>query len=204
MTAGDRASSVGELLEMSAAYFGRRAPRVVPARLYRRVVHPLLLQTADEQVTTAAAEDVIGNATEGHGCNGLRHRAKKRPDTFGASPEQRDATGDGHHRSDDQRGGDESLGERRRGRCSSKGFNASILRLLRQVASSTTSRPPNASLDQQAKTIAALEARIDDLGKEISAARANYAKAYYVIGIKMSADHSRTQNPIFNIIIIII
>jgi len=40
----------------------------------------------------------------------------------------------------------------------------------------------DSSLDQQAKTITALEARIDDLGKAVSDARAASARAYYVIG----------------------
>jgi regulator of replication initiation timing len=38
------------------------------------------------------------------------------------------------------------------------------------------------NIAQQAKTIAALEARIDGLAQEVSAARAAYSRAYYVIG----------------------
>ncbi len=38
------------------------------------------------------------------------------------------------------------------------------------------------NIEEQAKTIAALEARIDALGQEVAAARAAYSKAYYVIG----------------------
>jgi thioester reductase-like protein len=49
LAAGDRASSVGELLELSAEYFGRRRPRVIPPALYRRLAHPLLLRRADER-----------------------------------------------------------------------------------------------------------------------------------------------------------
>jgi long-chain acyl-CoA synthetase len=44
LAAGARASTVGELLEMSAAYFGRRAPVALPAAPYRRVVHPILVR----------------------------------------------------------------------------------------------------------------------------------------------------------------
>jgi len=40
----------------------------------------------------------------------------------------------------------------------------------------------DATIEQQAKTIAALEARIDGLAQEIAAARTAYSKAYYVIG----------------------
>ena len=49
LAAGDRASSVGEMLELSAAYFGRPRPRVVPPAAYRRLVHPLLMRTGDER-----------------------------------------------------------------------------------------------------------------------------------------------------------
>ena len=38
------------------------------------------------------------------------------------------------------------------------------------------------NIEEQAKTIAALEARLDGLAQEIATARAAYAKAYYVIG----------------------
>jgi thioester reductase-like protein len=49
LAAGDRASNVGEMLEMSAGYFGRRRPRVVPPAAYLRVVHPLLMRTGNER-----------------------------------------------------------------------------------------------------------------------------------------------------------
>jgi nucleoside-diphosphate-sugar epimerase len=49
LAAGDRASTVGELLELAATYFGERPPRVVPPRVYRRLVHPLLVWTGDER-----------------------------------------------------------------------------------------------------------------------------------------------------------
>jgi thioester reductase-like protein len=47
LAAGERASNVGELLDMSADYFERRRPRVIPPALYRRVVHPLLKRRTD-------------------------------------------------------------------------------------------------------------------------------------------------------------
>src|SRR4051812_19507461 len=49
LAAGERASSVGELLELSADYFERPTPRLVPPTLYRRIVHPLLLRAGDER-----------------------------------------------------------------------------------------------------------------------------------------------------------
>jgi thioester reductase-like protein len=41
LTAGSNASSVGELVELAAAYFGRPAPRLIAPGVYRRLVHPL-------------------------------------------------------------------------------------------------------------------------------------------------------------------
>jgi long-chain acyl-CoA synthetase len=49
LAAGERASSVDELLELGAEYFGRRSPRVVPPWAYRGVVHPLLVRTSDQR-----------------------------------------------------------------------------------------------------------------------------------------------------------
>jgi thioester reductase-like protein len=49
LAAGSRASTVEEVLELSAEYFQRRRPRTVPPRAYRRLVHPLLLRTGDER-----------------------------------------------------------------------------------------------------------------------------------------------------------
>ena len=39
-----------------------------------------------------------------------------------------------------------------------------------------------ASIEQQAQAVAMLQARLDDLTKELGEARAAYAKAYYIIG----------------------
>jgi len=44
VTAGDKASSVGEIMGLAKGRFERRAPRVVPPRAYRRFLHPLVLR----------------------------------------------------------------------------------------------------------------------------------------------------------------
>lgn len=46
LAAGPQASSVGELVAMSARTFGRGRPALVPPSLYGRTVHPLLLRRA--------------------------------------------------------------------------------------------------------------------------------------------------------------
>lgn len=46
LAAGPQASSVGELVRLSARTFGRSRPALVPPALYRRTVHPLLLRRA--------------------------------------------------------------------------------------------------------------------------------------------------------------
>jgi len=48
LTAGDRASSVGELIELACEQLDRPAPRVVSPRFYRRTIHPVLLRTGSE------------------------------------------------------------------------------------------------------------------------------------------------------------
>jgi thioester reductase-like protein len=49
LAAGTRATSVGELIELSAGYFGVRRPHVIPPRAYKRLAHPLLVWTGDER-----------------------------------------------------------------------------------------------------------------------------------------------------------
>lgn len=44
LVAGRRATTVGRLVELSAGYFRRRPPRLLPPALYRRLVHPLLVR----------------------------------------------------------------------------------------------------------------------------------------------------------------
>jgi thioester reductase-like protein len=48
LTAGQRASNVGEIIELASAYGGRRAPPVVPPGLYRRAIHPILVRRGNE------------------------------------------------------------------------------------------------------------------------------------------------------------
>ena len=43
LVAGDRATTVGDLAERAGRYFKRRPPRLVPPRLYRLLIHPLLV-----------------------------------------------------------------------------------------------------------------------------------------------------------------
>jgi hypothetical protein len=47
LVAGDRAAHVGELIELAARCFDRRPPRVIPPRIYRWLVHPLLKRRSD-------------------------------------------------------------------------------------------------------------------------------------------------------------
>jgi thioester reductase-like protein len=46
LTAGERASSVGEIMRLTTDLVDRRAPRTVPPRAYRRLVHPFVLRRA--------------------------------------------------------------------------------------------------------------------------------------------------------------
>ena len=48
LAAGERASTVGELIELTSAHLGRPAPRTFPPALYRRVIHPLLVRSGSE------------------------------------------------------------------------------------------------------------------------------------------------------------
>ena len=48
LTAGDRASSVGELMDLASVHFRRPAPRALPPNLYRRAIHPLLVRTGSQ------------------------------------------------------------------------------------------------------------------------------------------------------------
>jgi thioester reductase-like protein len=56
LTAGAHVSSVGELVELAAAYFGRPPPRLIEPSVYRSVVHPLLARAShDERYLRALA-----------------------------------------------------------------------------------------------------------------------------------------------------
>jgi long-chain acyl-CoA synthetase len=60
LTAAARASSVGELVELATAFFGRPAPRLIDPSLYRRVMHPLLVRaTPDERYRRALARSEV-------------------------------------------------------------------------------------------------------------------------------------------------
>ena len=49
LVAGERASEVGELVALASAYFDSPPPRLIPPRLYRRAVHPILVRTGSER-----------------------------------------------------------------------------------------------------------------------------------------------------------
>ncbi len=49
LAAGPAASSVGELVDMSAAAFGRRRAMALRPSLYKRVIHPLMLKRAGDR-----------------------------------------------------------------------------------------------------------------------------------------------------------
>jgi long-chain acyl-CoA synthetase len=44
---GEHATTLGELAQLAAQRFGRRAPRLVPPRIYRSALHPLMLRRGD-------------------------------------------------------------------------------------------------------------------------------------------------------------
>jgi thioester reductase-like protein len=44
LVAGRRATTVGHLVELSARYFGRKPPRLIPPTIYRRLIHPLAVR----------------------------------------------------------------------------------------------------------------------------------------------------------------
>jgi thioester reductase-like protein len=50
LVAGPGATSVGRLIELSASHVGRREPVVIPPRLYRKVVYPLLVRRSDRRL----------------------------------------------------------------------------------------------------------------------------------------------------------
>jgi thioester reductase-like protein len=47
VVAGEKATTLGELVRLAARRFERRAPRLVPPRIYRSALHPLILRRAD-------------------------------------------------------------------------------------------------------------------------------------------------------------
>jgi thioester reductase-like protein len=59
LAAGDWSSTVGELLDLSAEYFGRRRPRVIAPPVYRLLVHPLLIRKSGERRRKALAASEV-------------------------------------------------------------------------------------------------------------------------------------------------
>ena len=49
ITAADRASSVGELIDMASDYLHKPAPPTIPPAVYRGVLHPVLVRTGTER-----------------------------------------------------------------------------------------------------------------------------------------------------------
>jgi thioester reductase-like protein len=49
LTAAAAAATLGEMIELACAHFGRRRPVLVSPALYRRVAHPLLMMRANER-----------------------------------------------------------------------------------------------------------------------------------------------------------
>ena len=49
LTAGEHTSTVAELASLAGSFFGRPAPRLIDPSLYRRVLHPLLVRTANDE-----------------------------------------------------------------------------------------------------------------------------------------------------------
>jgi thioester reductase-like protein len=53
LVAGRRATTVGRLVELSAGYFRRRPPALLPPGVYRQLVHPLLLRVSSGRLRRA-------------------------------------------------------------------------------------------------------------------------------------------------------
>jgi thioester reductase-like protein len=49
LTAGAHASTVGEVVELATAFFKRPVPRLIEPSVYKRVVHPVLVQAAGDE-----------------------------------------------------------------------------------------------------------------------------------------------------------
>jgi thioester reductase-like protein len=60
LAAGPAATTVGELLELSARYFARRPPVAIPPALYRRAIHPVLkLRSSPKRRALLEASEVF-------------------------------------------------------------------------------------------------------------------------------------------------
>jgi long-chain acyl-CoA synthetase len=49
LTAADRATSLGDLVELACDHLGRRPPPLLPPSLYRNLLHPVLVRTGSER-----------------------------------------------------------------------------------------------------------------------------------------------------------
>lgn len=59
LVAGQQATTVGRLASLGARHFGERPPRVLPPRLYRRVLHPLLMRYLPQRSRRALARSEV-------------------------------------------------------------------------------------------------------------------------------------------------
>jgi long-chain acyl-CoA synthetase len=59
LVAGRDATTVGRLASLGARHFGRRPPRVVPPRVYRRLLHPLLMRGLPKRSRRALARSEV-------------------------------------------------------------------------------------------------------------------------------------------------
>jgi long-chain acyl-CoA synthetase len=59
LVAGREATTVGRLASLGARHFGRRPPRVLPPRLYRRLLHPLLMRGLPQRSRRALARSEV-------------------------------------------------------------------------------------------------------------------------------------------------
>ena len=49
LVAGERASDAGELVDLASSYFETPPPRLIPPRIYRSVLHPILVRSGSER-----------------------------------------------------------------------------------------------------------------------------------------------------------
>ncbi len=59
LVAGRRATTVGHLVELSAQYFERKPPRLIPPTVYRRVIHPLAVRVSSSKSRDALKKSEV-------------------------------------------------------------------------------------------------------------------------------------------------
>jgi long-chain acyl-CoA synthetase len=59
LVAGDRATTVGRLIDLSARTVGRRKPVLIPPKVFRRFVRPIIDRRADERVRRGIARSEV-------------------------------------------------------------------------------------------------------------------------------------------------